>query len=413
MSKSQSAALVRNRYFDELAATPGLYWLGQNTNHIESHPAVREAMLRSIEQGEFNAYAPPLGFEALRSAIIVDLGVQGVEALVTEGGVNALAMICRARCKSGTTLVTTDPTWKWPCLFARQQGAEVIEIPIYDPACNHRLTAEALKAHVDERTAIIYLVDPNNPLGIRYTREEIEQFAAIARDRGALLVHDCTYRDFADSHTPAPHVAPEGSVVSMSFSKWLGLAGLRIGALVASRGLFEEFAQASTSVLGASVIAQRAAQAGLTVKAEWMQKSPRHRSRQQGDDPRGDHLHRGVHASDLPLARQFPGSGDGGSRHPSRGAGRVLSAAGHHDPPGHLSHRTFWRSICKGLHLGSFAMGRKVLHAVAADGGTGAHAQRPAAAILNEAPDDPYKDPRWREPPCGRSGRGHADPLHP
>jgi histidinol-phosphate aminotransferase len=272
MSKPQSAALVRNRYFDELSATPGLYWLGQNTNHIESHPAVREAMLRSIEQGEFNAYAPPLGFEALRSSIITDLGVQGVEALVTEGGVNALAMICRARCKPGTTLVTTDPTWKWPCLFARQQGAEVIEIPIYDPACNYRLMAEALKAHVDERTAIIYLVDPNNPLGIRYTREEIEKFAAIARDCGALLVHDCTYRDFADGHTPALHVAPEGSVVSMSFSKWLGLAGLRIGALVASRGLFEEFAQASTSVLGASVIAQRAAQAGLAVKAEWMMK---------------------------------------------------------------------------------------------------------------------------------------------
>ena len=48
MSKPESAALIRNRYFDELSATPGLYWLGQNTNHIESHPAVREAMLRSI-----------------------------------------------------------------------------------------------------------------------------------------------------------------------------------------------------------------------------------------------------------------------------------------------------------------------------------------------------------------------------
>ena len=234
MSKLESTALIRNRYFDELSATPGLYWLGQNTNHIESHPAVREAMLRSIEAGEFNAYAPPLGFEALRSAIVTDLGTPGAEALVTEGGVNALAMICRARCKPGTTLVTTDPTWKWPCLFARQQGAEVIEIPIYDPACNYRLTADALKAHVDERTAIIYLVDPNNPLGIRYSREEIESFAAIARDCGALLVHDCTYRDFADGHTPALHVAPEGAVVSMSFSKWLGLAGLRIGALVAA-----------------------------------------------------------------------------------------------------------------------------------------------------------------------------------
>jgi aspartate/methionine/tyrosine aminotransferase len=161
MSRPLSAALIRNRYFDELSATPGLHWLGQNTNHIESHPAVREAMMRSIENGEFNAYAPPLGFEALRSAIVSDLGAPGAESMVTEGGVNALAMICRARCKAGTTFVTTDPAWKWPCLFARQQGADVIEIPIYDPACNYRLTADALKAHVDERTAIIYLVDPN------------------------------------------------------------------------------------------------------------------------------------------------------------------------------------------------------------------------------------------------------------
>jgi aspartate/methionine/tyrosine aminotransferase len=111
---------------------------------------------------------------------------------------------------------------------------------------------------------------PTNPLGIRYTGEEIESFAAIARDCGALLVHDCTYRDFADGHTPALRLAPEGAVVSMSFSKWLGLAGLRIGALVAAPDLFEELARTSTSVLGASVVAQRAAQAGLAVKAEWM-----------------------------------------------------------------------------------------------------------------------------------------------
>src|SRR5262245_31093786 len=160
----------RNRYFDQLATTPGLYWLGQNTNHLPAHPAVRAAMVRAIDEGEFNAYAPPLGFEALRDGIVRDLGVPGAEALVTEGGVNALALICRARCRPGTTLVTTDPTWKWPCLFARQQGAEVIEVPIYDAACGYRLTAPALAAAVDQRTAIIYLVDPNNPLGIRYTR---------------------------------------------------------------------------------------------------------------------------------------------------------------------------------------------------------------------------------------------------
>ena len=38
---SQSAALIRNRYFDELSATPGLYWLGQNTNHLPHCAACR------------------------------------------------------------------------------------------------------------------------------------------------------------------------------------------------------------------------------------------------------------------------------------------------------------------------------------------------------------------------------------
>ena len=146
----------------------------------------------------------------------------------------------------------------------------MIEIPIYDPACSYKLTPAALEAAVDDRTRVIYLVDPNNPLGIRYTGAEITAFAAIAKACGALLVHDCTYRDFADGHVPALRVAPEHSVVSVSFSKWLGLAGLRIGALVTPPALFAEFAAQSPGVLGASVVAQRAALAGLAVKVEWM-----------------------------------------------------------------------------------------------------------------------------------------------
>jgi aspartate/methionine/tyrosine aminotransferase len=265
-----SSVLTRNRYFDELCSTPDLAWLGQNTNHIPTHPAVKAAMIAAIESGEFNAYAPPLGFESLRAAIVADLGTPGAEAMVTDGGVNALATICKARCKPGTTFVTTDPTWKWPCLFAQQAGAEVIEVPIYSADNDYRLTADMLRSVVDERTAIIYLVDPNNPLGIRYTRSEIEAFVAIAQEFDALLVHDCTYRDFAEGHYPALKTGAENIVVTVSFSKWLGLAGLRIGALVTSPALLEEFASLSTGVLGASVIAQRAAAAGLKVKAEWM-----------------------------------------------------------------------------------------------------------------------------------------------
>lgn len=270
MTQSQiTGANMRNRYFDGLFADGNLVWMGQNTNHIPAHPAVTEAMIASIRAGEFNAYAPPLGFESLRAAIAADLGVPG-EAMVTEGGVNALATVVRARCRPGDTFVTTDPTWKWPGLMAGQMGAEVIELPIWDSAAAYRLTPDRLAAAVDGRTRLIYLVDPNNPLGISYPREDIAAFCEIARKAGALLVHDCTYRDFAEGHVPALAIDAENAVCTLSFSKWLGLAGLRIGAIVAPPRLIEEFAPFSPSILGASVVAQRGAEAGLAVKSEWM-----------------------------------------------------------------------------------------------------------------------------------------------
>ncbi len=189
---------------------------------------------------------------------------------MTDGAVAALATVCRAYCEPRTNFVTTDPGWKWPMQFARQAGAEVREIPIYDPAAGYRLTPQQLSETVDRNTRIVYLVDPNNPLGVCYTREEIKAFCDIARSVNAYFLHDCTYRDFADEHTLAARFYPERAITIYSFSKWLGLAGLRVGAVVANRQIIEELAAYSTATLGASVIAQRAAQAGLAVKSEWM-----------------------------------------------------------------------------------------------------------------------------------------------
>jgi histidinol-phosphate aminotransferase len=262
----------RNAHFDRLFATENLLWLGQNTNHLPMHPLVRKALSDSIAAEEFHAYAPPGGFTALAHGIVDDLGLphETTTALVTDGAVAALATVCRACCEPRTNFVTTDPGWKWPMQFARQAGAEVRELPIYDPAVGYRLTPEQLAQSVDRNTRIIYLVDPNNPLGICYTREEISAFCDSAHKVGAYILHDCTYRDFADDHVLAARFYPEGAITIYSFSKWLGLAGLRIGAVVANRQIIERLAAYSTATLGSSVIAQRAAQAGLAVKKEWM-----------------------------------------------------------------------------------------------------------------------------------------------
>jgi aspartate/methionine/tyrosine aminotransferase len=274
---------ARNAHFDRLFSDRKLFWLGQNTNHLPMHPAVRQALADSIESEEFHAYAPPAGFESLRQAIVEDLGLapQQMRALITDGAVAALAATCRAVCVPGTNFVTTDPGWKWPMQFASQAGAEVREIPIYDPAAGYRLTARQLAAAIDRTTRIVYLVDPNNPLGIRYTQEEMRDFCDIARSVGAFVLHDCTYRDFAEDHVLAATLYPEGAVTIYSFSKWLGLAGLRIGAVVAVSDLIDRIAAHASATLGCSVIAQRAAAAGLIVKREWMSEVQRIQRRNQ------------------------------------------------------------------------------------------------------------------------------------
>ena len=271
----------KNRYFDELFSNPGLMWMGQNTNHFETHPAVLEAMASSIRSGEFHAYAPPAGIEELRKLIRDDLGLPEMSVLVTDGGVEGLYNACRTLAAPGTEFVTTDPGWKWPMAFARASGATVVELPIYDPAQGYRLTRSQLERAVNERTRLIYLVDPNNPLGVCYTETEIEAFAGIARRANAYFLHDCTYRHFADAPALAARYYPERTITVYSFSKWLGLAGLRVGAVIAHPDVIGELAAAPPNNLGSNVVSQRAAIAGLRVKGEWLPEVNRRQRRNQ------------------------------------------------------------------------------------------------------------------------------------
>jgi aspartate/methionine/tyrosine aminotransferase len=274
---------IRNQHFDRLFNTPGLMWLGQNTNHFSPHPAVVQAMLDSIEREEYHAYAPPAGFEALRALILEDLGLPEQSVLVTDGAVEALYNVCHTICTPGTQFLTTDPGWKWPIHFAQAAGAATTEIPIYKPENDYKLTVAQLEAAVTNDTRLIYLVDPNNPLGTCYARDEIEAFARIARSVGAYFMHDCTYAHFADAHTLAARFYPERTFTIYSFSKWLGVAGLRIGAVVAHPELIERLAAAPPNNLGSNVVSQRAAIAGLRTKKDWFPEINRRQRRNQAE----------------------------------------------------------------------------------------------------------------------------------
>ncbi len=259
----------RNQHFDRLVNSRGLRWLGQNTNHLPTHPAVREALVKSIDDEEFHAYAPPAGLEELRALIVADLDLEGAASIVTDGAIAGLYHTVHSLCGPGDELVTTDPTWAWPTVFADSVGARVKQLPIYGDEYGYRLSPDRLREAVSEETRIIYLVDPNNPLGCCCTAEEIEEITEIARAVDAYLIHDCTYRDFAYDHHLAARHYPERTITVWSFSKWLGFAGLRIGSLTAEPGIIEQLAKAPPNNLGSNIVAQRGAVAGLKVKSEW------------------------------------------------------------------------------------------------------------------------------------------------
>jgi aspartate/methionine/tyrosine aminotransferase len=260
---------VRNAHFDRLVNTPDLRWMGQNTNHAKPHAAVIEAMERCIRDEEFHVYAPPAGLEELRQGIVSALGLKDHAALVSDGAVSSLYHVCHTLLQPGDEFITTDPTWNWPMAFAGSVGATVKQIPIYGAEYGYRLAPARLAAAITPKTRVVYLVDPNNPLGTACTSAEIESIAAIAKAAGAYLIHDCTYRHFAHSHELAAKHYPDRTLTIYSFSKWLGLAGLRVGAVVADPDLIERLAGSPPNNLGSSILSQRAALAGLKIKSEW------------------------------------------------------------------------------------------------------------------------------------------------
>jgi aspartate/methionine/tyrosine aminotransferase len=269
LAAARTPATKPTSFFEALLARPDLVWMGQNTTHLDPPPEVAEALLESIRNREYQLYAPPLGFEELKALIVEDLGLPGMDAMITDGAVGGLHHICTVLASDISVLVTTDPGWPWPSRFLGNAGVPVETLKIYSAEQRFKLQPSELAAVIKPKS-LIYLIDPLNPLGSRYDRAELDTIVSLARATQSIVVHDCTYRHFADDHTLVASLYPEGTLTTYSFSKWLGLAGMRLGAIVAAPELLARFSGTPSNPLGASIMAQRAAIAGLKVKGPWL-----------------------------------------------------------------------------------------------------------------------------------------------
>ncbi len=242
-------------------------WLSQNTNHLVPPEVVRGALDEAIRERRYEGYPYAPGDPELLDLVARDLGLAGQIPFLTAGGTESLYMITRGLLGPGDEVVASDPSYLIIHRFVELSGARTRNLDIYAPP--YRLTADRVREAIGPKTRMILLIDPLNPLGSGYPREEVRAIAEVAHDHHLTLLNDVTYRDFSDHATLAAEFAPEETVTVWSVSKNCGLAGLRIGGFSARPELVKRLARYNTNDLGVNILAQVAATAALRTKSTW------------------------------------------------------------------------------------------------------------------------------------------------
>jgi histidinol-phosphate aminotransferase len=159
--------------------------------------------------------------------------------LVGRGSDEAIDLLTRALCSAGQhAVLISPPTFGMYAVCARVQGADIVSVPLRADA-GFALDIDAVLAAVDARVRLVYVCSPNNPTGAQVPLGDIERLATGIAGR-ALLVVDEAYGEFARGPGALALAARNpGVAVLRTLSKAYGLAGARIGVLVAAPALLK------------------------------------------------------------------------------------------------------------------------------------------------------------------------------
>ncbi|MFN8522397.1 MAG: histidinol-phosphate transaminase [Chloroflexota bacterium] len=198
--------------------------LDANENPYGCSPLVAEVL------GQFSRYHqyPESEHVETRQRISDYVGVGPEHIMVGNGSDEIIDLVMRAFLDPGDEVMDFPPTFGIYSFNAQHQDARVIAIERDD---QFRVRLDAAIAALTPRTKLIFLATPNNPTGTPTSRADIERLL----DTGRIVVVDEAYAEFAA-------MDPEGFdslvadvpnhpnlLVFRTFSKWAGLAGLRVG----------------------------------------------------------------------------------------------------------------------------------------------------------------------------------------
>ena len=206
---------------------PGLVRLASNENPNGPCRAAIDAIRAALVESNRYPFGPAA---ALQDAVAAHAGVPTSHVMLGCGSGDILRIATRAATGPGRALVTAAPTFESPEGHAAAAGAEVRALPV---TADLKLDLDAMLAAAPG-AGLFFICNPNNPTGTLHSGDAIEAFVTRARRAApdAIILIDEAYHEYVEdpSYRSAVELIAEPNVlVSRTFSKVYGMAGLRVG----------------------------------------------------------------------------------------------------------------------------------------------------------------------------------------
>lgn len=232
--------------------------LASNENPLGMSPKARAAMLEAA--GDLGRYPDPNGFE-LKATLAARHDVPPEWITLGNGSNDILELVAHAFLVAGTSSVFAQYSFAVYALATQATGAKAIVVPAVD--YGHDLSA--MRAAIDPSTRVVFIANPNNPTGTFLTGQQIADFvASVPSD--VVVVLDEAYNEYLNEDQLYDAMAlvrrHPNLLVSRSFSKAYGLAGLRVGYGVAQPAL-TDLLNRIRQPFNVNTLAQAAAAASL------------------------------------------------------------------------------------------------------------------------------------------------------
>ncbi|MCL4188763.1 MAG: aminotransferase class I/II-fold pyridoxal phosphate-dependent enzyme [Rhodobacteraceae bacterium] len=242
---------------------------------VEDTPAhIKEATIAALRAGHVH-YSDLQGLPALRSALArrlaerdgLDYGPD--EIIVTNGLTQGAFAAAMALLEEGDEAILIGPHYPQHVGKVELAGARVV-LAATDAAAGFRLRPELIAAHVTDRTRAVFLVNPCNPTGRVYGRDELEGLARLAVARDLVVISDEVYADIV--YDGARHVAIAGlpgmrsrTIGLHAFTKAYAMDGWRLGYIAADRAFTGALLKVTTNeVTHVNTFIQHGALAAVT-----------------------------------------------------------------------------------------------------------------------------------------------------